>query len=111
LKDDSTFALPTKIRNAILLSKLKGKIMAITIRKEETIERCSKLQNQLDIKTNTGVIDHVVRVHPGLLKDLKDARQKIRQLENELYEIKTVIQQNSQAVKSFAEMCERINGG
>ncbi len=85
--------------------------MAITIRKEETIERCGKLQSQLNIRTNTGVIDHVVKVHPGLLKDLKEARQKIRQLENELYEIKSVIRHNSQAVRSFAEMCERINGG
>ena len=84
--------------------------MGITVRNEDTINQLEKLTIALGIKTKTGVIDHIVARHLELLKDLKEAKNKISKLSNELFEIKTVVKKNTQAVKSFAKMCDKING-
>ncbi len=84
--------------------------MAITIRKNNTLKQLEKLTTAIEIKTKTGVIDYIVERHLPLLRDLKEAKQIINKLENELFEIKTVVGKNTQAVKAFADMCDRING-
>lgn len=84
--------------------------MGFTVRKEDTITQLEKLTIALGIKTKTGVIDHIVARHLELLRDLKAAGQKVSKLENELSDIKVVVRKNTQAVKSFADMCDKING-
>ncbi len=84
--------------------------MGFTVRKEDTINQCEILTKKLGIKTKTGVIDHIVERHLPLVRVLKEANNTITKLKNELFEIKTVVKKNTQAVKSFAKMCDKING-
>lgn len=90
--------------------------MAITIRNQDTIKLCETLLNnssvreRLSSKTKAGVVDYTVGRHLDLVNNLKTANDEIRKLRNELFEIKAVVRKNTQAVKSFADMCDKING-
>lgn len=80
----------------------------IQVRKPETLDNIRQLQEQLGVKTATGLIDVVVSEYPDLVKEIKRAKERISLLENHLSDMITVIKNKKEADDQFGKVIHSI---
>jgi hypothetical protein len=74
--------------------------MAFTYRPSKKIEaEIEEIKNQEGIKTNSKVLDYVISLHRQFKSEIKNQENKIRDLEKELNEIKSILKR-----KHFVEV-------
>ena len=89
--------------------KTKAKAQrTIQVRNIETLKTIEALQEKLDIKTATGVIDQAVKFHLPKTETVDRLEVKVYELENELAKIKGVLRRKKQADQEFEDLCNSV---
>lgn len=81
--------------------------MAFTYRPDDEIQaRLDEIKKQEEIKANSKALDYIISLHLNLKSKVNNQEKKIRELETELYEIKSILKQKNHADLKLQKLIE-----
>lgn len=83
--------------------------MAFTYRpSEKTQAELDTIKDKEGIKANTKALDYIIGWHIHLKSKVKDQEKKIRDLENELFEIKSILKRKNNADLEYQKLIDSL---
>ena len=83
--------------------------MAFTYRPNKSTEdELEEIKDRENIKTNSKALDHVISWHLNLKSKVKDQEKQIRALQNELFEIKSIIKRKNSADSEYQNLIKTL---